>query len=58
LEERQTLLCLQETDLEVQEAILAEELERGLHLPDAWDLLVELNKAHTHVDKINDERAT
>jgi coenzyme F420-reducing hydrogenase alpha subunit len=30
LEERKILLCLQETDLEVQEAILAQEQEHGL----------------------------
>jgi hypothetical protein len=33
-------------DLEVQEAILAEELERVLHPPDGRDLSVELDKAH------------
>jgi hypothetical protein len=31
LEERQILLCLQELDLEVQEAMLAEEQVHGLH---------------------------
>jgi hypothetical protein len=34
LEVRAALLGLQETDLKVDEAILAEELERGLHPPD------------------------
>jgi hypothetical protein len=31
LEECESLLCLQETDLEVRETILVEELECGLH---------------------------
>jgi hypothetical protein len=57
LEEHQILLCLQETDLVVREAILAEELERGLHPPNGWDPSVELDKAPAHVDKIDGERA-
>jgi hypothetical protein len=51
LEERKSLLCLQETDLEVREAILVEELERGLHPSARWDLLVELEKARTCVNR-------
>jgi hypothetical protein len=58
LEECQTLLCLQETVLEVWEALLVEELERGLHPPNKRDLSVELDKAHAHVDRIDGERAT
>jgi hypothetical protein len=57
LEECQTLLCLQETDLEVREAILVEELERGLHPPDKQDLSAELDKAHARLDRIDSERA-
>jgi hypothetical protein len=58
LEECQTLLYLQETDLEVREAILAEELERGLHPPDGRDPSVDPDKAHTHVGRVDGERAT
>jgi hypothetical protein len=43
LEECQILLSLQEADLEVHEAILAEELERGPHSSDGLDLSVELD---------------
>jgi hypothetical protein len=57
LEECQILLCLQEVDLEVPEAILAEELERGLHPTDEQDLSVELEKACARVDRINGECA-
>jgi hypothetical protein len=57
LEEWQILLCLRETDLVVQEAILAEELERDMHPPDAWVLSVELDKALTRADRIDGERA-
>jgi hypothetical protein len=42
----------------VREVILAEELERGLHPTDGWDLSAELDKAYTRVDRIDDERAT
>jgi hypothetical protein len=56
LEERETLLCLQETDLEVRETILAEEMERGLHPSDRRDLSVELNTACTRVVGIDGER--
>jgi hypothetical protein len=45
-------------DLEVREALLAEELEHGLQPPDGLDLSSELNKACAHVDRINGERAT
>jgi hypothetical protein len=58
LEECQTFLCLQEMVLEVWEALLVEELERGLDPPDKRDLSVELDKAHAHVDRIHGERAT
>jgi hypothetical protein len=58
LEECQTLLYLQETDLEVREAILAEELERGLHPLDRRDPSVDLDKAHTRVGRVDGERAT
>jgi hypothetical protein len=56
LEECQILLCLQETDQEVQEAILAEEQEHGLHPPDGQDLSVELDRTRTHADRVNGER--
>jgi hypothetical protein len=52
------LLCLQKTELEVQEVILVEELECGLHLPDGRGLSVELDKAHEHMDRIDGEHAT
>jgi hypothetical protein len=58
LEERQTVLFLWEMDLEVWEAILAEELEPGLHPLDGWDLLTELDMARVHMDMIDRERAT
>jgi hypothetical protein len=58
LEERQTLLCLQETGLEVQEVILAEELERNLHPPGRRDLSMKLDKACICMDWIDDERAS
>jgi hypothetical protein len=57
LEEHASLLCLEETDLEVHEAVLEEELERGLHPPDRWDLSVELDKAHASVDRSTDDLA-
>jgi hypothetical protein len=58
LEGCQILLCLREVDLEVLEAILAEELERNLHPTNGRDRSVELDKAHVHVDRIDGERAT
>jgi hypothetical protein len=45
-------------DLEVWEAILVEELERGLHSNDRQDLSAELVKARAHVARINGECAT
>jgi hypothetical protein len=42
----------------VQEVTLAEELEHSLHPTDRWEISVELDKASTHVDKIDGERAT
>jgi hypothetical protein len=45
-------------DLEVREVILAEELERGLHPPDGRDPSVDPDKAHTHVGRVDGERAT
>jgi hypothetical protein len=41
----------------VWEVIREEELERGLHPPDGWDLSTELDKASTCVDRIIGERA-
>jgi hypothetical protein len=58
LEERHTLLCLQEMDLEVWEAILADELEHNLHPHDGQGLTVELDKAQAHMDRIDGESAT
>jgi hypothetical protein len=58
LEECQILLSLQEADLEVHEAILAEELECDLHSSDGRDLSAELDKARALADGITDERAT
>jgi hypothetical protein len=58
LEERTTLLCLQETDLQVHELILAEELERGLCPPNEQDLPVELDEAHAHVRRTANDLAT
>jgi hypothetical protein len=45
-------------NLEVQEAILTEGLERSLDPINRWDLLAELEKAHMHLDRINGEHAT
>jgi hypothetical protein len=58
LEEHAALLGLQEMDLEVHEAILAEELERSLHPPDGRDPSVELDKVYVCVDQIADDHAT
>jgi hypothetical protein len=44
LDERTTLLGLQETHLRVREAILAKEVERGLCHPDGCELPVELDE--------------
>jgi hypothetical protein len=51
LDERASLLGRQEIDLEVCEAILAEELERGLRPSDGQDLSVELKKIRARVDR-------
>jgi hypothetical protein len=53
LEECQILLCLQKINLEVQEAILSEELERSLRPSDGRDLLVELDEACAHMNGID-----
>jgi hypothetical protein len=45
LEEHETLLYLHETNLEVREAMLAEELERRLCPFNRQNILVELDKA-------------
>jgi hypothetical protein len=58
LEECQIFLCLHETELEVQEVILAEEQACGLHPHDGRDLAVELEGIHARVDKIRGEHAT
>jgi hypothetical protein len=50
LEEHAALLGLQDTDLEV-------ELERDLHPSDRRDLSVELDKARTSVNRMDDDRA-
>jgi hypothetical protein len=57
LEECQILLCLQEANLEVHEAILVVALERGLHSSDWQDKSAELDKAHALADGITDEHA-
>jgi hypothetical protein len=58
LEECKILLFLQETDLEVREAILVEEQERDLCPTDGRDLSLELDSARLYVDRISDERTT
>jgi hypothetical protein len=45
-------------DLEVREAIMAEELERGLRRSDGHDLPTELYKVRTRANKIASDRAT
>jgi hypothetical protein len=57
LEEHAALLGLQEMDLEVREAILAEELERSLHPPNGRDPSAELDKVYVCVDQIADDHA-
>jgi hypothetical protein len=44
--------------LEVREAILAEEQERGLHPPNGRFLSTQLYQTRVRVDRINGERAT
>jgi hypothetical protein len=65
LKERQILLCqmleadlnwMLEADLEVCDVILADELERGMHSSNGWNLSVELDKAHALTDRITNER--
>jgi hypothetical protein len=57
LVERQILLSLQETYMEVHEVKLAEEQARGLHPFDGRDLLVKLEKLCVCVAGVEDERA-
>jgi hypothetical protein len=42
----------------VWEAILAEDLEHGMHPPNGQDLSAELDKARARVDRIDSECAT
>jgi hypothetical protein len=58
LDERATLLGLQEMNLWVREAILSEELESGMRHPNRLDLSVELDETHERVHEIADDRAT
>jgi hypothetical protein len=58
LEEPQILLSLQEMDLEVRVAKLAEEQACGLHSFDGWDLSVELEEHRTDVAGVKDEHTT
>jgi hypothetical protein len=55
LEECQILLYLQEMDLEVQQAILAEEQARGPTSIQWAGLLVEIEEIHAHVDRVEAE---
>jgi hypothetical protein len=55
LEECQILLYLQEMDLEVQVAILAEEQARGPTSIQWAGLLVEIEEIHAHVDRVEAE---
>jgi hypothetical protein len=57
LEEWQTLLCLQDIDLEVQEEMQVEEQPCGLHPFDKKDLPMEFEGIHTRVDGIESESA-
>jgi hypothetical protein len=45
-------------DLELQEALLVEEQAHGLHPFNGWDLLVELEGIHMHMDGIESECAS
>jgi hypothetical protein len=58
LNERAAHLGLQEMDLEVREAALAEELERGLRRPDGRDMPAELDEASAWVHRVANDRAT
>jgi hypothetical protein len=55
LDEHTDLLGLQEMDLEMCEAILAEELECRLHPLDGHDLPMELDESRAWVDGIADD---
>jgi hypothetical protein len=57
LEEHAAFLCLREMDLEVHEAILVDELERGLHPSDGLDLSIELDKSCACVDRTTNDCA-
>jgi hypothetical protein len=57
LDARAAHLGLQEMTLEVHEAALAEELERGLRRPDGCDLPVELDEVCTWVRRVVDDQA-
>jgi hypothetical protein len=57
LDERTALLGLQETDLEVREGIMAEELEHGLHHSYGHNLLMELYNACTRANEIAGDQA-
>jgi hypothetical protein len=57
LEECQILLSLQEMDVEVWEAMLAEEQECGLHSFDGQDVSTELEEIHVCVARVEDECA-
>jgi hypothetical protein len=52
-----TLLGLQEMDLKVHKAILAVELEHGLHPLDGRDLSAELDKVCVSVNKMTEDYA-
>jgi hypothetical protein len=58
LEECTPLLYLQETNLDVCEAILAGELEHGLHLLDGRDLSAKLHKDCMSVERSTNDCAT
>jgi hypothetical protein len=55
LEKCQILLSLQEMDLEVREAKLAEEHACGLHSFNGRDLSAELGELHMRVARVEDE---
>jgi hypothetical protein len=56
LEECQIHLCLQVTDLEVQEVILAEEQAHSLHPVNGRDLFLELKETRACMDEIKGGR--
>jgi hypothetical protein len=55
LEERQILLSLHETDLEVREVKLIEEQVHAMHSFDERYLSMELEEIRTHVAEVEDE---